>query len=176
MPEKLPARHYSDREKIDQALLALVVTGGNASAAHTQLEAAGINVPRRTLQDWRTRHAQRYQQLQDQYGPQLEQQIVRNTRERISALDALEGDVIQKLHEDLDSLEAKDKANALKSITTSKAINVDKLLTLTNRPSVIVSNQSADDLEAEIASIKRELLQEFGIDPTTITDADVVDG
>jgi hypothetical protein len=175
MPEKLPAkRHYSDREKIDQALLALVVTGGNAAAAHTHLEAAGVHVPERTIRNWREKHLERYQQLQDQYGPQLEQQIVRNTRERISALDALEGDVIQALHEDLDALEAKDKANALKSITTSKAINVDKLLTLTNRPSVIVSNQTADDLYREAAKIVLEL-KDMGYDPESITDAEIVE-
>lgn len=139
--------HYSPAQ-VDAALLALATTGSGRLAAQQ------VDVPERTIQDWRHRYAQRYQELADKHQRQIEDVIVQQARDTAIMAGDIERQVLERLSTQVDSLDAKDAAATVRNLSTAKGINVDKLLTLTGRPSQVTEHRSTDDLMRKLESLK----------------------
>jgi hypothetical protein len=71
----------------------------------------------------------------------------------------LEQRLMAKLAESVDELPPKEIAAAARNLATSKGINVDKLLTLTGRPSQISETRNADELLRKLETLKVKSIQ-----------------
>src|SRR5215211_475604 len=75
--------------EIERALAALAKNAGNAARAQRELTAAGHPVAYRTLADWKTRYAERYEDARRRYSKALEEQLAEEmtseARENIEA-------------------------------------------------------------------------------------------
>lgn len=133
-----------------RAFLALALAGGNAARA-----AAGLDVGERSLQRWRRSHAEEYERVRRELAPQLEAVAVSEAYERVLELGRLEALVAAKLEAAVEAGEipARDLPGALRNITTSKAINVDKILALSGRPTQVVEHRSATDIVRRLAAL-----------------------
>lgn len=137
---------------IDQALLALALSGGSSAVASKRLKEQGAEIPEKTLRNWReNQYPKRYAHLQQKYGAELEELAVRGIRSNLLLADQLERDMLEDFAGSYKSLDAKDKAGAIRNIATTKAINADKLLQLTGRPTQTIEHRNASDLLAQIA-------------------------
>lgn len=145
-------------EDVDRGLLALAIHGA-ATRAATALEQQGHHIPERTLADWRTRHADRYHEIANQHARRVEDVIVQQARDAALMAGALEQDLMHRLATKAGELEAKDLANSVKNVTTTKGINVDKFLTLTGRPNHVTEHRNADELLRKLDALKVHAIQ-----------------
>lgn len=159
-----PKRRYGDNVEIERGLAALIIHGGNAEAAS---EASGI--PGRTLRSWKDRHAARYQDLQNELAPRIAERIASEAEEMAVKLARLENKVIDRLENQINTLDADKAASALRNISTSKSLQVDRISSpLRGRPSVITEHRAGDDL-------LRGLANRVGITIDHIEDAEIVE-
>jgi hypothetical protein len=161
-PAKRTRKRYSPTE-IEAALTTLAFFGGNA--ARTSEE---TGIPEDTLRAWRLYdHRDLYLEIAGREGPRLEALAANQARELLIRSAHIEHDILDRLHEkpvdpetgeqgSLTSKELSELAGALQRVTTSKGINVTKLLEITGRPTSIVEHR---DPRAEIRAMARE----FGI-------------
>jgi hypothetical protein len=145
-------RPYADENRITRGFLALIANGDNARAAARSLKDTDDPIPHQTLQDWRHRYAERYQELQEQHGPEIEQALARGAR--LTALRAFH--VTQKAvdatEEQIDSGDIRDPAGTARNLATTGAILTDKMLALTGRPTQITQHLSPDDIFKRLAN------------------------
>lgn len=151
-------------EDVEAALTLLARNGGNTALTHRQLEEAGQLIPQQTLHDWMSRrHVDRYREIQTQLAPQIEQAAINSAREIITVAAQKEAQLLEAL--DPSQLSAKDIAGALRNVTTTKALNIDKaLLPLTGRPSSFSANLNPDDIAESLA--KKGLRISYDADAT----------
>jgi hypothetical protein len=139
-------RAYTE-EEIVRGLNALISFGGSPAQAHRALiEAFDLEIPKETLRSWRdSTHAERYTKLQRDHGAQIEDALVRDTRDLARAAAAVERLAIEKT---VDALEGGrlDPSQVAVNMSKIKQSNIDKLLALTGRPNQIVENRSATDI------------------------------
>lgn len=140
----------SDATRKQRGFVALALAGDNAARAS---EACGI--PQTTLKEWRQDHRHEYDRVRRELVPQLEQLVVNESYARVIELGELEARVAAALFKAIEAGEIpkRDLPGALRNITTSKAINVDKILALSGRPTSIVEHRSAQDLVRRLASL-----------------------
>lgn len=115
---------------VDKVLLALVASNGSPEEAYVKLTEEGIDLPTESLTQIKLEHPERYRQLEDQYGRDLELEII--LRARQNALRASE--IEATLMEDMLKAGEREKPQALRAIADVKAKSVDKALALTGRP------------------------------------------
>lgn len=136
------------QEQIDDCLTALIAFAGNASAAHRYLKAEGKRTPGyAALLNWRrTKYWERFEELREKLGDQLEKTAANNMRE-IMALSqeatrmALEAEIKR-----LEDGKEDDPARAAANMARVSQSSVDKLMTLTNRPTQIVENRDVGEI------------------------------
>jgi hypothetical protein len=123
----------------ERGLLALALCGGNRWRA---AETSGI--PEYTLKMWKEKHREDYERVCRDVAPRLESIVVNESYARVIALGELEALAMEKLEAALrnDEIPARDLPGALRNITTSKAINVDKILALSGRPTQVIEHRS----------------------------------
>jgi hypothetical protein len=144
-----PGTRYTQAE-IDKGLTLIAHCAGSAQHAS---EMSGI--PMQTLYDWKTKHhVELYRQIQEREGPKLEALAVNQAREIIVQAAELEKDLITQLAEQRYNLKAGEIAGALRNVTTTRGISVDKVLQLTGRPTVVTEHRSGDDI---LRSLKTKL-------------------
>ncbi len=151
-------------EKVTAALVVLAELGGNVKAAAKR---TGISQP--TLRDWRSeKHAAQYDEIRTKFGRELEEQLI--TTARVNAHRA--GEVEAELIERMRTVSDKDAPAALRAITDAKAKNVDKLLSLTGRPSAITENRDPSSILESLVRLKVLKVDESAIDTTATEDAE----
>ena len=148
-PHSGPGEPYSQAD-IDWCLQAMVAWAGNAYAAHKWLEANadGRRVPNmNTIRDWaRTKHWERYEQLREQWGQLRERTIANEMRD--VALESVEAQklavsrAVERLEKDRDPEPARTAAALAKVGQT----NVDKMLSLTGRPTQITESRNVNEI------------------------------
>lgn len=132
------AKRYTDAEK-RAALTALILGGGNSIQVG---EALGI-VPG-TLRKWRVDMADIYEQLRTDLAPQVAERIASDAEEFARELMNVERALAQKVADTIDDLKPSEAAGALRNISTSKALQLDKVASpLRGRPTHIVQAQDA---------------------------------
>lgn len=133
-------------------LIALVASGMSAKLAYDSLQQQGIDIPERTLNDWKTRHSAELDALHDKYAPQLEQGMVRRTRDvALLAFDTA-AQAVQLERERIQAGNVKDAAKTAQYLTTTGAIMTDKMLALTGRPSQITEHREPSQIIRSLAA------------------------
>lgn len=133
-----------------RAFVALALAGGNSVKA-----APLCGLGESTLRRWRREFAEEYERVRHELAPRLERVAVSEAYARVVELGELEALAIRKLQAAIeeDKIPARDLPSALRNITTSKAINVDKILALSGRPTSVVEHRSAGELVRRLAAL-----------------------
>jgi len=124
-------------------LLALVACGGDASAAEQSLKAQGVVVTARELHDLMSARRKEYDHLRDQFAPQVEEEIVRQLRERALRATNLIDKAITLAEKRIDEGRDTDPGRTAASMSKVVATNIEKVLALTGRPTQITETRSA---------------------------------
>jgi transposase-like protein len=151
-------RSYSDEEK-RSALTALILAGGNSEKVGPQ-----IGITPDLLRKWRTADPGLYEELRTELAPQVAERIASDAEEFARDLMNVERALAAKVLEGLDDLKPSEAAGALRNISTSKALQVDKLSSpLRGRPTVIHGH---DDAGQALIELGRRL--GFAVDSTAV--------
>jgi hypothetical protein len=146
---------YTD-EQVAKSLNALVAFGGSPSQASRALaEAFDLDVPATTLRAWRDSvYAERYVQLQAEHGAEIEQAIIRDTRDLARAAAHVERLAIEQAVEGLHAgrIRPTEASQIAVNMAKLKQSNIDKLLALTGRPQAITEHRSAQELIRALAA------------------------
>lgn len=137
--------HYTT-EQVTEGLTALALAGGNSVTAEAQLTELGRRIPARTLLTWRTdQHPERYRDICNDVAPQIESRVIHLQRElavRATEAALLAADLE---HKRLAEGNVKDAAGSARNLTTVAGIAVDKIMSLTGRPTSVIEHRTVDD-------------------------------
>jgi hypothetical protein len=147
-----PMTTYTEPQ-ILAGLTQLAICGGNARLANEHLTSLGYDIPAETLAKWRTHtHPDRYQQIQQDLAPRIAEKIAAQAEEFIIAATEVEAEALAHLRSRLTELTPSEAAGALRNITTSKALNLDKVASpLRGRPSHITEVRGTEEILRSLA-------------------------
>src|SRR5436190_3018231 len=152
MAEKRPSAKYSV-EDIERGLVALAVWG-DAAAAQRHLAANGHKIPRRTLQDWKTRHADRYREISNRHIQQVREVLADEQVQIAHAAGEAERLAIAKTKGQLEDGSVKDASTAGRNLAVQKGIALDHALKQRGEPTVVHEhNVQADDILARLKKL-----------------------
>jgi hypothetical protein len=144
-----PAAPFS-QEDIDWCLQALVAWAGNANAARNWLDAhaEGRRVPTpATLTSWsRTHHWERYEQIREQMSGLREQTIANDMRDAAQEAIEVQRLAVERARERLEQNRDDDPARSAASLAKVGQSNIDKLLSLTGRPTTITETRNVNEI------------------------------
>lgn len=143
-------RSYS-LEEVEAGLSALAIWHGNGRQAARVLKEQGLEIPERTLYDWRKTHADRLAELQEQIVPKVREKLAQQFEVIGMRSAELTLKSLEKYDDKLDGLEARDLAGAIRNISTTGAIGVDKASLLRGLPTEIRQTDSAEDILKRLA-------------------------
>lgn len=134
-------------EDIERGLSALVIAGSSTRAS----EVTGI--PATTLKTWKQKHADRYEQLRHELEPQIARTIAAEAEAIAQKLSEREHQLADALTpEAISQLKPSEIAATLRNVTTSKALQVDKISSpLRERPSHVQHTSSPDEIVTRLA-------------------------
>jgi hypothetical protein len=119
-------------EKVVEVLTTVVECRGNMLEASRQTK-----IPYVTLRKWtQETYADRYRQIEERYGQEIEQQIVMEARQTAQLAAQATRRGVEKTLKDIESghLRGRELAQATYALAKIMGTNVDKVLTLTGRP------------------------------------------
>jgi hypothetical protein len=153
LPEAMEAVQHDEGQEAMRVLAALF---GDAHAAAKVLDETSRSfVTPEQLEEWR--HGpfrQAYEQYADELAPGLEQAIVRSQRELAARASALERRLLSKIEHDLEARTLEHPAQALSAVTKTKQTAVDKLFTLTQRPTQITETRNASEIVRQLEALR----------------------
>jgi hypothetical protein len=133
-------------EEIERGLHIMAITGRATEAS----EQTGI--PLSTLDDWRKKtHRERYLVIREQVVPQIQQRIAAESEDLARTYAELERDVAEQFKSQLAHLKPHEAAGAMRNLTTSRGISIDKAQLLRGQPTSI-------EVKADITEILRGLV------------------
>lgn len=158
-------RTYTPLE-IDTALLVLAMSGRNCGMASRRLKDEGIDVSRRTLNQWKNyTHAGRYLEIEHEHAPSVERQMVNTARAIVTAANEGTLEAIEASREQLRKGDAKDPSTVARNLATAAGIQTDKMLILSGRPNEIYGTE---DLEAALNRMAQRLNLPQTVDSTAV--------
>jgi hypothetical protein len=159
--------------------------GSAKQAAELLRHDGGRAIPARTLNDRKTRHAADYAAAEADQSQAVTLKVAAQAERIMLKAGEAEERMIDEINRRLDAGEeipAKELPAMLRNVTTSKALQNDKVAgPIRGRPNVIVEHTSADDLNLEMAHIMKELAviaSEMGVnveDLAEVADAELVE-
>jgi hypothetical protein len=145
-------KQYSE-EEITEGLMAMIAWAGNASAASRYLKSQKqIELPAVTLNGWKTSHAIRYDELREKYSGQVEAALAHELRDSAMQATQLTQLAMRKATERLESGEEQDPSRAAANASRVAQASVDKLLSITGRPSKIVETRNVQEVLRSLAA------------------------
>lgn len=176
MTDKTPARRYTLEQK-ELALHTLALTGNRYEHACDLLRnhPEGFDVSRQLLHRWATHQLpDRYEEIRTQVSQQVAQRVANQAEEIALAAGNLELQLIQDLEAKRTDMDARDVATAIRNISTTKALNIDKISSpIRGRPTIIHSDRTAEDILKALKALEPGLIID---NPTeTITDAELAE-
>ncbi|MFL5820727.1 MAG: hypothetical protein ACJ76S_08615 [Solirubrobacteraceae bacterium] len=152
MAEKRQTTVYSP-EQIERGLFAVAICG-NAAAAARQLAAQGHKIPRQTLQDWKTTHAEHFREIANRHTMKIREVIAQEQIEIAHAAGEAERVAIAKTKRQLEDGSVKDASTAGRNLSVTKGIALDHSLKMRGEPTVIHEhNLQADDLVKKLQKL-----------------------
>lgn len=160
------------REDKQRAMTVLASHAGNAGLTTQVLkEQHGINIAPATIRRWRNSDMREfYDSLLEGLGDQTAS-IINEVMETARLAAQAERLAIEKAHQQIAAGECKDPAKAARDLSHIKAMNVEKFLTLSGRPTQILEVSNPDDALAEMVRMGVFKPVEEG----EVVDAEVVD-
>ena len=159
-------------EVVENGLMALVVAGGNAAAAHEHMKTLGLPpVAPQTLNKWRRDNEARYNELRREHAREIEEGMVDAHREVALSAAEVALELVQLTRAQAREGKLRDPAGAARNMATVAGINVDKMLVLDGRPTVIERRVTADDTIArlvkagvltDVVTLPESAVQEIG--------------
>lgn len=138
-------------ETIEAGLAAMAIWHGNATQAARVLKEQDIEVPTRTLLNWKNTYTERYTELTEQIVPQVREKLAQQF-EVIGLRSAeLTLETLDQYGEKLGQLDPRDLAGAVRNISTAGAIGIDKASLLRGLPTEIRQTDSAEDILKRLA-------------------------
>lgn len=133
-------------EDIERGLAALVIAGSSVRAS----EVTGVKDV--TLRAWKQEHAERYEQLRHELEPQIARTIAAEAETLAQRIAGLEHQTVDQIEATIAELKPAEAAAALRNLSTSKALQVDKISSpLRERPSHVQHGTSPDELVSRMA-------------------------
>lgn len=135
-------------EDITTGLMALIAWAGNAVAAANALKAEDkLHIAPATLRNWaRERYAARYDELREKYAEQLEGQLAHDMREIAGQAIQVERLALEKAEAKLKRNGDDDPARTASHAARVAQSSVDKLLSLTGRPTSIREDRNMNEI------------------------------
>lgn len=140
-----------DEKTVELALGCIVACAGSTTDARKLLLAKDVDIADSTLRNWRDNvHAERYAELASEHGKTLEEAIVREIRELAARATVVQRKALELAEERIDDkkVTAPEAARMAKDLAHVTGQNVDKLLTLTGRPTEIVEERTVAEIAA----------------------------
>lgn len=132
-------------EQIEAGLAAMAIWHGNSRQASRVLKEADYEIPPNTLIDWKNRYPERFAELTEQIVPQVRERLAQ-TFEVVAMRSAeLTLDTLDEFGTKLHQLEPRDLAGAIRNLSTTGAIGVDKASLLRGLPTEIRKTENATD-------------------------------
>lgn len=133
------------------ALAALVANLGNIART-----VADTGISDKTLRKWREDYAEQYRDMEDTYARGIEAEIVQRARENARKAGEVVELAVEKAQTELESprhISAGELAKVARDMSQVHSQNVDKVLTLTGRPSQITESR---ELVALVQSLEND--------------------
>lgn len=141
-----PGQDYTDTER-EEALVVVALHNGNTRRAAAHLADQGKPISRSTLESWRRRYPDRYEEVQKRELPRLRLRLAEQNEEMADSLLDVMRDNIEalKLKASDPDLSFKERADAQYKLSLSQGIVVDKSLVLRGDPTQITEHRTADE-------------------------------
>jgi transposase len=151
-------------EERKRGLSAVVLAGSSLKASDL------VGIPSSTLREWIAENREEYERLREELEPQVVKKIAAEAETLVLRIAEREAQILDALDEHtIGKMEGKDLAGTLRNLSTSKALQVDKVSSpLRERPSHVQHGQNVEELVHRMARF-------LGESPQTIVDATVVD-
>lgn len=120
-------RRYTPDEQ-QTALAVVAFYGGRTELAADKLAEQGNPIPESTLYSWKTHPDGRYAQVCTEIAPRIADHIASQAEAIVVQAGHLEAKLIQQLSDNAHDLKPNEAAGALRNITTTKALNMDKVI------------------------------------------------
>lgn len=145
-----------EREEIHVAMRTLAALFGDANAAVRVLDERSVTfVSAEQLLAWRQgEHRELYEQFAEELAPGLEDAIIRRQRELAARATMLEDRLLSKIEKELSDHTLSNTPQALAAVTKAKQTAVDKLFTLTQRPTQITENRNASEIVRQLEALR----------------------
>jgi hypothetical protein len=146
--------HYSV-EDVETALTLLAFHCGNARKTSQALEAAGQPVRESTLKFWRSdRFAERYRQIENEELPRRYARIAERCESMADQAADMEEELLEQMPRQAPELSPRDTAGALRNVSVSKAVNLDKAALACGRPTEITATADVTELLRTASCLK----------------------
>lgn len=145
----LDPHNVIERQK---ALTILCLRAGDTKQAALDLQAQGFAVDQKTLTQWKRQYSNEYNELSERYKSEIEEQVIRGLRETIVMAENAERAAVEIALSELQkskvslNLRPTDAAITANNLANIKSKSIDRLLTLTGRPSSIIESRDAETL------------------------------
>jgi len=153
----------SSPEQVERALLLLALNGGAIRPTIRQLAEQGHTSNHHTLKRWRDEtHRDRYMQILHDERKKIAERIASEQEEFARLAIQEERALLQEIAKarERGEIPARDLAGALRNVSTSKGIALDKSGELRGRPSVIVEHRNPDEIIAKLDRLAPGLIVE----------------
>ena len=142
-----------DLETIGEALM-LLAYHGNLTKTVESLKTRGIRITKQTLSGWRDRHADLWEQAETRMRDEILDRVADRAERYIADAQEAEHLLLEQLMANRDQLPAKEVANALRNISVSKAITMEKIvMPVRGRPTQIVEHRDPAEIIREMQQI-----------------------
>jgi hypothetical protein len=133
-------------KEITDALYLLAYRAGNYELAIEDVQAKGIDITLDTLKVWaKETYVEQYEHIRDKLRETYEDEAVMNMRDRIKESDAVEKLAIQRVMDTIYSTDdPKAAAQAAYYLSQIKKNNIEKMRLMTERPTEIVEDRTAE--------------------------------
>jgi hypothetical protein len=138
--------HNYSLEEVEAGLLELACSRGNSRRASAALAERGIKIPWRTLYDWKRKHVDRLDELEEQILPEIRKRLARDQEAIASQAARATLKLIQRVEQKADKIEARDLPGAVRNMEVTSATAIDKHSVLHGLPSEIRQTDSAEDI------------------------------
>lgn len=145
----LDPHNVIERQK---ALTILCLRAGDTKQAALDLQAQGFDIDAPTLRKWKRQYTKEYNELSEKYKSEIEEQVIRGLRETIVVAETAERAAVEIALTELESAKVRrnlrpaDAAITANNLANIKSKSIDRLLTLTGRPSSIIESRDAETL------------------------------
>lgn len=169
---------YSEQD-VERALQCRAICASAGETSQALNAEFGLSIPERTISEWVSKtHRDRYEQIRADIAPKLHAAIASEMEDLAVKIAQVERDAVERVEAQIKSMDGKDAAIALKSLSAARASATDKALVLRGKPNHITSAGEPSDIYARLKALGYEIRVEEAVDGSAedIPDAELASG